>query len=152
MIRVFATRDGAAVAALQQSAFEDRWSADFIESLLIQPGVFAALAGEPHGPAQGAVVVRSVAGEAEILTLAVIPASRRRGMGRALVRFAAEKAHQIGAACLFLEVGSENRAAKALYTGLGFAPVGRRPGYYRGAGGILQDALILRVALPLCDG
>jgi ribosomal-protein-alanine N-acetyltransferase len=44
---------------------------------------------------------------------------------------------------MFLEVGTENPAALALYAGLGFAKVGTRKGYYDG-----RDALVLRLPLP----
>jgi ribosomal protein S18 acetylase RimI-like enzyme len=44
---------------------------------------------------------------------------------------------------MFLEVGSDNPAALALYAALGFVNVGSRKGYYRG-----RDALVLRLSLP----
>ena len=47
-----------------------------------------------------------------------------------------------GASEAFLEVAEDNRAARALYARGGWAPVGRRPGYYGGG-----DALILRRGL-----
>ncbi len=43
---------------------------------------------------------------------------------------------------LFLEVGADNPAARALYGSLGFAKVGDRKGYYQG-----RDALVLRLPL-----
>jgi len=42
-----------------------------------------------------------------------------------------------------LEVAIDNEPAIALYMEFGFQPVGRRPGYYAGAGGGRVDALIL---------
>jgi ribosomal-protein-alanine N-acetyltransferase len=56
----------------------------------------------------------------------------------------------LGAEGLFLEVGTENPAALALYARLGFARVGARKSYYdsrsqAGSG----DALVLKAALPL---
>jgi ribosomal-protein-alanine N-acetyltransferase len=44
---------------------------------------------------------------------------------------------------VFLEVGTDNPHALALYTGLGFAKVGMRKAYYAG-----RDALVLRLPLP----
>ena len=89
------------------------------------PGVFALLS-----EAGGVLVARLAADEAEILTLAVTPAARRGGIGRALVQHAATQAHAAGAARLFLEVGSVNTAARALYERCGFLPVGLRRRYY----------------------
>jgi ribosomal-protein-alanine N-acetyltransferase len=45
---------------------------------------------------------------------------------------------------MFLEVGADNPAARALYASLGFTKVGDRKGYYQG-----RDALVLR--LPLAE-
>ena len=87
---------------------------------------------------------QAAGGEAEILTLAVAPAARGRGLGRALVTAAARHAVAMGANAFFLEVEEGNAPALALYAGLGFLQVGRRSGYYEG-----RDARLLKAALPL---
>jgi [ribosomal protein S18]-alanine N-acetyltransferase len=129
-----------ALAALHAAAFAEPWDMPSLKALLAQPGAIAFWA-----EAQGFVLIRSVADEAEILTLAVKPAARRRGIASALVSAGAEEAHRQGARTLFLEVAENNGAARALYTRLGFAAAGRRRDYY-GAG---QDALLLKAQLPL---
>lgn len=134
-VAVFAG-DPATLAALHASAFDDPWDGSAIAALLATPGTFACT----H--ADGFVLVRAVADEAEILTLAVKPAARGHGLGRALMQAAMAKALAMGAASLFLEVGIDNVAALALYAGLGFAKVGDRKGYYQG-----RDALVLRLPL-----
>jgi ribosomal protein S18 acetylase RimI-like enzyme len=67
------------------------------EELLKSPGVFAVM-GEAGEPAveKGFILCRSIAGEAEILTIAVDPAARRRGWGAALVEMAAGIAVETG--------------------------------------------------------
>jgi|TARA_B100001964_G_C14071093_1_gene525917 ribosomal-protein-alanine N-acetyltransferase len=55
----------------------------------------------------------------------------------------AGQAQDLGAGELFLEVAEDNGAALALYAGAGFVQVGRRQGYYQGAGGA-RAALVLR--------
>jgi ribosomal protein S18 acetylase RimI-like enzyme len=50
---------------------------------------------------------------------------------------------------IFLEQAVPNEAARALYTGRGFLPVGRRAGYYRGRDGHPVDAVVLRREFPL---
>lgn len=147
---VHESRNAVLLAALQAAAFADRWSADFIASLLTQPGVVAAVAETEAG--QGMILVRSVREEAEILTLAVATAARRAGLGRALVQWGAKMASASGATTMFLEVGSENLAAQMLYAGLGFGRTGLRPGYYERPMGGREDALILSAALPLSAG
>lgn len=87
----------------------------------------------------GFLLGRVAGGEAELLTLAVAPAARRTGQGRALVeRFLAHCAGQ--GATAFLEVAADNDAAIRLYRATGWHEVGRRPGYY-GAG---LDGLVMR--------
>jgi len=130
--------DPATLAALHATSFPDAWNAKSIADLLAGPGVFAFAADD------GFVMVRVAAGEAEILTLAVVPEARGKGLGRALLQAAIRKARTLDAATMFLEVGADNPAARALYASLGFTKVGDRKGYYQG-----RDALVLR--LPLAD-
>jgi len=130
-----------ALAHIHALAFPagERWGADAFALQLGLPGAFGWI--DPSG---GMVLARVAADEAEILTLAVIPARRRHGIGRALLRRAIAAAAQRGAASMFLEVAADNAAALGLYRGLGFRDVGRRARYYPGGG----DALVLRAAIP----
>lgn len=142
---VFLRRDAdlTKLAKIHAASFAESWSAQAISDLLAMPGTFARVMEA------GFILVRVAAAEAEILTIAVSPAQRRRGAGAALVRSAAEHAQQLGAAQLFLEVAVGNAAARALYEALGFAEVGRRRAYYPLGQGRFEDALILRSNLPL---
>lgn len=83
--------------------------------------------------------------EASLDTLAVAPALRRQGVGRCLLHAALAALAAQGAGCCFLEVRLSNAPAIALYQSLGFAAVGRRPGFYRAPA---EDALIMRCPLP----
>lgn len=132
-----------ALAAIHAEAFDTPWSADAFAALLAQPGVMLEAAPD------GFVMVQAAADEAEILTLAVRPAARRRGVATALVEMAARRAELAGAGRLFLEVAEDNLAARALYARLGFEPVGRRPRYYARANGPAVDALLLARNLPV---
>ena len=113
--------------------------------MTLQLGLAGAF-GRIH-PAGGRVLARIAAEEAEILTLAVAPAARRQGLGRALLLAAMEEAARRGAREMFLEVAAANPAARALYAACGFTEVGLRRGYYAGGG----DALILRAPLTPAD-
>ena len=125
------------LAGLHAEAFEAPWSATAFADLLGQAGVFL------EGDADGFVLIRAVADEAEILTLAVRPAARRKGLGARLVRAATARATAIGATRMFLEVAEDNAPARALYRALGFEAAGRRPRYYSRAEGPAVDALLL---------
>lgn len=131
------------LAAIHRACFADGWSVRAFGELLDTPGTFA-LTSE-----HGFILARVAAGEAEILSLGVIPSARRSGQARALVADAAVKAHQQGATAMFLEVGFRNEAARGLYDKLGFREVGLRKGYYRLPGQAPEDALTLRAELPL---
>jgi len=135
-----------ALARLHAASFADAWSAEWIGKLLVQPGTSAFM---DAGKAGGFVLVRVAGGEAEILTLAVAPAARRRGIGFALVTAACRHAQKMGAGASFLEVCESNEPARSLYKRLGFREVGRRRGYYQSAGGSNEDGLIFRVEFPL---
>jgi ribosomal-protein-alanine N-acetyltransferase len=134
--------DAATLAALHAASFPDPWDATAITALLATPGTFAF-----HHP-DGFVLARLAGDEAEILTLAVMPTARGRGLGRALLQAAINQAQTLGGVTMFLEVGIDNPAALALYSGLGFARVGARKAYYA-AGGGSGDALVLRLPLPV---
>ncbi len=133
----------AGLARLHATAFEVPWSAEDLAGALASPFAFALQAGSPP---VGFILARAVAGEGEILTLAVATSARRQGVGLALVRAAAGVAVGAGAETLWLEVAQDNAAAIALYTAAGFQEVGRRRGYYPRAGGVV-DALTLRCRL-----
>jgi [ribosomal protein S18]-alanine N-acetyltransferase len=94
----------------------------------------------------GVALWRTAVDEAELLTIAVQAAHRRRGAGHMLLRAVIERVQRQGVRVLFLEVGVDNPAARALYAQAGFEEVGRRLGYYTRPNG-LADALVLRLLL-----
>ena len=132
-----------ALAAVHWRAFSPGWSAAEITALLESPGVFALKNDGETGP-NGMILCRAIAGEAEILTLAVDPDVRRGGLGRALVEAAAGLAVQAGADDMFLEVAVDNIAALRLYEAAGFERSGLRRGYYDRGEGVRVDAVVMR--------
>ncbi|WP_339932666.1 GNAT family N-acetyltransferase [uncultured Brevundimonas sp.] len=137
-----AVPDPEALAALHLTSFDHSWTAETFADLLKQPGVAAI------GGSDGFILIRVVADEAEILTLAVRPEARGRGQGTQLTRQAAAAVAAAGARRLFLEVAEDNAAARALYRRAGFEAVGRRPRYYTRPGASPVDALLLSLNLP----
>jgi [ribosomal protein S18]-alanine N-acetyltransferase len=111
--------------------------------------VFGLVAGAGEHAA-GFILVSSIAGEAEILTLAVRPADRRRGIAATLVEAAAGVALSRTGEVMWLEVAEDNPAAIALYGRAGFDLAGRRPRYYPRPNGGFVDALLMR--RPLNSG
>jgi len=140
-IREATPYDAEALAAVHASAFDRPWPASEIDALMLDG--FGLVSEQ----APAFLLARVAGDEAEILTVAVSPACRRRGWGRRLVDAAIEVARDQGARALFLEVATDNEAAVALYQGLGFKAVGRRPSYYARPGGARVDALVMRRGL-----
>ncbi|HEY5300445.1 MAG TPA: GNAT family N-acetyltransferase [Acetobacteraceae bacterium] len=135
----------AALAAIHAAAFPPAtaWDAQAFAGQLASPWVFGLI------DAAGALILARVAAdEAEILTLAVVPSARRRGLATALVGRAMRQAATRGASAMFLEVAETNVAALSLYAGMGFRPAGRRPRYYPDG----VDALVLKAPINSCRG
>ena len=125
------------LADLHAEVFDAPWSPSAFADLLGQAGVVL------EGNQDGFILIRAVADEAEILTLAVRPAARRKGLGGRLVGTGSARAATLGATLMFLEVAEDNAPARALYGALGFAEAGRRPRYYPRPDGAAVDALLL---------
>jgi [ribosomal protein S18]-alanine N-acetyltransferase len=133
------------VMKVMEAAFEpcfgEAWTASQCAGLLPMPGVWLTLARQ-NGDVLGFALSRVVAGEAELLLLAVDPHARGRGVGRSLLSHFQAAARARGAERLHLEVRDGN-AAVNLYEASGFTIVGRRRNYYSGADGQVYDALSL---------
>jgi [ribosomal protein S18]-alanine N-acetyltransferase len=137
------------VVALEQACYGDPWPASAFSSLTDNPRVFFAVAREEsRGRLTGYVIAWYVMDEGELANLAVAPADRTRGVGRALLDAMLDDAAARGTAEVYLEVRESNSAALKLYSARDFVPVGRRTGYYRTP---KEDALILRRTLKTQD-
>ena len=138
------------LAALHAACFDDAWSVGAMADVLASPGAFACLAlaaDMPDLPPLGVALARIAADEAELLSLGVIPAERRRRIGQALLDDVLRRAEEFRAVALFLEVAESNEAARRLYEANGFSAVGRRPDYYQRPNTVPVAALTLRRAL-----
>jgi ribosomal-protein-alanine N-acetyltransferase len=132
-------------ARIHAQGFARGWSVTEFESLLADRQVLAdgAIDAKTRHMA-GFVLSRRAADEAEILTIAVATANRRKGIGSNLLSAHLGRVAAAGARSLFLEVDSENQAALALYAGFGFRRVGERKAYYARPGEPSATALIMR--------
>ena len=128
------------MADIHRAAFSgfEAWSRDVMTLQLELPTTFGFIHSD------GAMILaQAAADESEILTLAVYPGQRRRGIGSLLLRTAMDRAAARGAVSMFLEVAVTNHAARALYDSHGFIEAGLRPRYYSDG----TDALVLRSTL-----
>jgi len=131
------------VATMMAESFDPRfgeaWSSAQCLGMLSLPGVRLTLAIH-DGELAGFALARILAGDGELLLLAVRPQARGCGVGAALLRDVIADASERDAARLHLEVRAGNGAI-ALYHAHGFEQVGQRRDYYRGARGESFDAL-----------
>ena len=129
-IRSFLPSDAmAATEILRGSPEASQWTEWGLKELLGWHDVLA-LVSEGDRKVIGFIIGRQVAGEAEILNLAVIVAKRRKGEGAALLSAAMDEFRARQVSRVFLEVRESNGAGMAFYEKHGFAKTGRRAGYY----------------------
>ncbi len=149
--------DAATLLALEEALFpEDPWTAAMIHEELASPYsiYLLALEGDAAAPPRtgideaGAVRgyggVRIVGEDADIMTIGVVPSSRGRGLGAAILERLLELAAERGASACFLEVRESNGPARRLYERAGFVEVGRICRYFRRP---TEDAIAMRADL-----
>lgn len=125
---------------------DDPWPPQAIAEIITMVGVFGHIACEDAEVSVGFSLAQSLEAECEILTLGVVPARQRAGIGSVLLAAVIDEARRRGAQTLFLEVAEDNIAARVLYASHGFVQIGRRANYYRRLSG-RADALVLRLLL-----
>jgi ribosomal-protein-alanine N-acetyltransferase len=130
-----------AVLQIEQESFTSPWTREMYVSELQNVGVsFCYVARDAEGRVVGFCSFWRVADELHINNLAVAPAYRRRGIGRALLGHVLGEADRLGTRRTTLEVRRSNEPARQLYAQFGFAPAGVRRGYYTNP---VEDALVL---------
>jgi len=133
-----------ALQHLHQATFWQGWDEETFRTFLRDETV-SCLVARPIGMPEnitGFILVRQVADEAEIITLAVARQNRRQGVGYALLDAALRYFYHQRVQKLFLEVEEKNHGALSLYRRFGFEEMGRRRGYYQTAEGRC-DALMM---------
>jgi ribosomal-protein-alanine N-acetyltransferase len=147
-IRRVERADVPALTRIEQRCFTDPWSEAGIRESIQSETTIALLAENTEGEL-GYLMARLSGEEGEILNLAVLPGHRRQGVGRRLLEQGLALLIGRGVREAYLEVRESNLAARDLYQGFGFRPVGMRPHYYRNPA---EDALVLRARLqPVRD-
>jgi ribosomal-protein-alanine N-acetyltransferase len=138
MIRRFTLSDLDDILAIERHAFPKSpysW-ATFVNLQWVYPETFLVHVDE-GSPAQGATLAGYIifSRDGHILSLAVHPAYRRRGIGKELIQQVIGFPH---VRKMWAEVRKSNRGAQAFYLKLGFRFVAVVPNYYGE-----EDALIV---------
>jgi ribosomal-protein-alanine N-acetyltransferase len=134
----FSAADAAAMAELETVCFSSPWTAEMILSSFKNGDLFfVAKSGDTLCGYCGLQVVLD---EGYLLNLAVAPAWRRKGIGKALLARLCKVATEQNLRFLTLEVRASNQAALALYAASGFSVAGRRTGFYTAP---KEDAILM---------
>jgi ribosomal-protein-alanine N-acetyltransferase len=151
--------DAADLAVLHGASFHRGWSEDEFERLLLDRAIVAhrVMIGRRL---VGFIISRVIAGEAEILSVAVASTRRGKGLARRMLNLHLRRLAGLGTRTVFLEVSEGNVPANRLYQRAGFRTVGRREAYYPdrsdknragdfpGEAARSSAALVLRCELP----
>ena len=119
----------AEIAALERICFSEPWSEESL-ALLVGDSAFGTVAlCDGQVVAYGGML--TVLDEGQITNIAVLPAFRRKGIGRAVLLAMTEEAKRRGLCMLSLEVRVSNAGAIALYESCGWKRAGERKNFYR---------------------
>lgn len=141
-------RDSDAMARLHAQGFYRGWPREDFASFLAEKNTPAYIACNANRKTvAGFALIRQAGDEAELLTIAVDPKWRSKGVGAALMRAFLDDLRLSPTRSVFLEVDEKNLPAVKLYRRFGFAEVGRRTGYYKKADGSEATALVMRANL-----
>ena len=131
------------IAEIEKASFSRAWSKESLSSELDNSNA-CFLVAEYDNKVLGYVGCIFVCGEGSITNVAVSPNFRRMGVADALISSLVEKARDINAESLFLEVRVSNIAAQNLYIKHGFENCAVRKNFYRDPS---EDAYIMRLLL-----
>jgi ribosomal-protein-alanine N-acetyltransferase len=130
IIRSTIDADLPAIEEIEALCFSDPWTREMLLYQLTDPDSLFLAAQDTTGALLGYIGCKTVLDEGYISNVAVHPASRRRGVGDALIAALIERAREMELSFLTLEVRESNAPAIALYSKHGFVTVGRRRDYY----------------------
>ena len=128
-IRALTAADLAAVGNIDEQSFFDVWSQSmWLDELNNSLTTYLVL--EENDKVLGYAGFWLVAGEAQVTRVAIEQGERERGLGTRLTAALINKAWELGAVAVTLEVRESNTAAQKVYLTCGFASEGIRPNYY----------------------
>ena len=141
IIRPASAKDSDILVGIHRESFPNYWNVQDFNDFFAVPGTYAFTANAPEPV--GMVVLRAQFEQADIITIAILPEWRRRGIARSLLEKVLAEAAKLGAKQLFIDVEEGNIAGLALYQAFGFKQISRRKLYYRQKDGSFTDALVM---------
>ena len=136
-------KDADIVAKLHAHGFYRGWPREDFAAYISGEGTPLYVACDAKRKIAGFAMLRHLGEEAELITIAVDPKWRKRGVGVALLRAMIDDLLMSPAKKLFLEVAADNVAALKLYGKFGFQKVSERKGYYPRPDGTPATAIVM---------
>jgi [ribosomal protein S18]-alanine N-acetyltransferase len=142
-IRDFKTEDFDTLWRIDQECFppDIAYSRQELKSYIRHRGAITLVAD--HGDRIGGFIVAHGGVTAHVITIDVIAAARRLGVGSLLLRAVESRLHESGSREIGLETAVDNISALAFYKRHGYSVIGTWPRYY--SNGV--DALVLKKEL-----
>ncbi len=125
-------KDLEAIHQIEVASFSSPWTHKMIHAEIVgNPfASFMLVRRQTTSKILGYICYWVVFEELRILNIAIQQSAQRCGLASMLVRYALQDGKERGAVRANLEVRDSNHAAQALYRGLGFVRLGKRPAYY----------------------
>ena len=136
-------KDADMVAKLHAHGFYRGWPREDFAAYISGEGTPLYVACDAKRKIAGFAMLRHLGEEAELISIAVDPKWRKRGVGVALLRALIDDLLMSPAKKLFLEVAADNVAALKLYGKFGFQKVSERRGYYPRPDGTPATAIVM---------
>jgi ribosomal-protein-alanine N-acetyltransferase len=140
-------RDAEAVAKLHAASFYRGWPKEDIAGYIMDTDTPTLVVCDQKRRVGGFAMLRLLGDDVELMTIAVEPKFRGKGVGAALLRACFEDLLMTPSKRMILEVAADNPSAIRLYEKLGFKKLSERKGYYARPDG--QPATALVMARPL---
>ncbi len=153
LVRPMTERDLSEAANLERLSFSVPWSETLLAECLVSRLDLSWVLEEEQteGLQQagrrriaGYCNLRVIAGEGELMRIAVHPDLRGRGYARILMDTLVRSARERGVSVITLEVRNSNQSARNLYKSYGFVEEAVRKGYYTEP---VEDAIIMGLRL-----
>ena len=140
MVHEMGPEDISGVSKIEERCFSDPWSPEAVREGLENSLDTWLVLKEKEGTL-GYCVFRIIAGEGELLRIAVLPEFQGRGLSKKLMDQMVEYSRKKKAETMFLEVRESNEKARNLYRSYGFSEEGIRKDYYRNP---VENAVIMK--------
>lgn len=145
-LRQVSEAEAGTLTEIHEKCFPRYWNREAFTDFFSVKGTCAFLVEENENPV-AMVVYRISFDQADILTIAVLPQWRRKGLAEKMLSEMLVRCKNAGVKKMFLEVEEGNISAFNLYEKSGFKQIGRRKLYYQQLDGSYTDALVMEKKL-----